>query len=186
MKKSLLIFAALAFLSAAHSFAQEEIDYDTEIQESEETGRAKKEKVRVKRTKRAGQDVAVQKGLVRMETVGSSGAVLFYVVNGKKIFPAVETKNYGESNYISLYLENREYRLNKKGNCDYHFEVGDDSITEIFTVKNVAEVKAVYTISKIDSKDELENSVGVKYSLRNLTGKNRAFALKAVYNLCLG
>ena len=186
MKKSLLIFAALVFFAAAQSFAQEDIDYDTEVQESEETVREKKEKVRVKRTKRAGQDVVVQKGLVRMETVGSSGAVLFYVVNGKKVFPAVETKNYGESNYISLYVENREWRLNKRGNCDYHFEVGDDSITEIFTVKNVAEVKAFYTIGKMDPKDELENSVAVKYSLRNLTGKPRAFALKAVYNLCLG
>jgi len=186
MKKSLLLFAALAAVLSAPIFAQESPDYDTELQESEDVVRGKKDKIRVKRTKRAGQDVALQKGLVRMETVGSSGAVLFYVVNGKKVYPAVETKNYGESTYISLYVENREYRLNKKGNCDFHFEVDDNSITEIFTVKDVAELKAVYTISKMDPQDELENSVRVKYSLKNLTGKTRAFVLKAVYNLCLG
>ena len=191
MKKSLLIFFACLFAALAPSFAasgeQSGVDYDTEIKESESEQRSEsKNKKPEKRLNRIGNDTALQKGLVRMETARASGAVLFYVVNGRKIYPAVETSGYGESNYISLFVEAKEYRLCKKGKCKYHFDVDENSITETFTVPKVAELKAVYTIGKIDPKDELENSVSVKYSLKNLTGKKRAFALKAVYNLRLG
>ena len=186
MKKCLLLLAALAQLVTAQLFAQEKTDYDAEVQESEETAREKKVKSRAKPSRMAGKNQIVQKGLVCMETVGASGAVLFYVANGKKLYPAVETTGYGQSNYISIYVENREYRLNTSGNCKYYFEVDDKSITEVFTVKNVAELKAVYTIGKMSPKDEVENSVSVKYSLKNLTGKKRAMVVKAVYNLRLG
>ncbi|MBP5448157.1 MAG: hypothetical protein J6X95_08750, partial [Treponema sp.] len=53
--------------------------------------------------KRIGGDVALQDGTVRMETVRESGAVLFYVVNGKKTYPAVKTSEYGQSNYLSIF-----------------------------------------------------------------------------------
>lgn len=139
-----------------------------------------------KQSWRAGKDSALQEGLVRMETVSASGAVLFYVVNGKKIYPAVEPSGYGESSYISLYDGTREYRLNKNGSCKYYFESDEKSLTEVFTVKGVAELRAVYTLSKKDSKDEIINSVEVKYSLKSLLGKEKPLALKAVYNLRLG
>ncbi len=188
MKKGLSLFLALALLFSVGAAAQDEVDYDAEIQESEAAARETKTKTK-KRSKvqsMAGKNMLVKKGLVCMETVGESGAVLFYVANGKKLYPAVETTGYGQSNYISLYVEGREYRLNKSGNCKYFFEVDDNSITETFTVRDVAELKAVYKISKIDSQNELENSVVVNYSLKSLSEKKKAIALKAVYNLRLG
>lgn len=139
-----------------------------------------------KTIRRLGNDVAVQKGLVRMETVGASGAVLLYVVNGKKIYPAVETSGYGESNYISLYDGSREYRLNKKEGCEYHFEVEENSISEFFKIPGLAELKAVYEISKMDPEDEIENSITVKYTLKNISGQKKPLTLKAVYNTRLG
>ena len=186
MKRLSTAFLALLLIAGAFSFAQSDLDFDTEIKENEADARASKKKRAVKRTKRAGEDVFVQKGLVRLETVRNSGAVLFYVANGKKLYPAVDSSGYGESTYISLYAGAREYRLNKDGRCDYHFEVGENSITEFFTVKGVAELKAVYTIGKMSPKDELENSVDVKYYLNSLADKKCAFMLKAVYNLRLG
>ena len=190
--KRILFLLPLAILAAnSLAFAKKAaVDYDTEIQESEEETRqeAKRQKPSksAEKIRRFGDDVAVQKGLVRMETVRSSGAVLFYVVNGKKIYPAVDINGYGQSNYLSLYTGAKEYRLGKSGNCPYHYDVDDNSIVETFTVKGVAEFKASYTISKMSEKDEQENCVLVKYSFKNTTGKKKVFVLKAVYNLCLG
>ena len=107
-------------------------------------------------------------------------------IDGKKIFPAVDVNGYGRSNYLSLFIGAREYRLGKSANCLYHYDVDDNSITETFTVKKVAEFTSTYTICKMDEKDEQENCVLVKHSFKNATGKKKVFVLKAVYNLCLG
>lgn len=160
MKKNSLVFALAIFSLAQFAFA--------------------------KRINRFGNDVFVQKGLVRLETVRASGSVLLYVVNGKKIYPAVETNGYGESTYISIYDGVREYRLNKRSGCDYHFETEENTLTEVFKVPGVAEFKAVYEITKMDPKDEDENSLLVKYTLKNISGKKKSFVIKAVYNMCLG
>lgn len=190
MKKIILLFVLAAFVASQSAFAKKKkVDYDSEVQQSEKEEREKSEKksaAKERKIYRFGKDYAVQKGLVRMETVRESGAVLFYVVNGKRVYPAVETSGYGQSNYISFYLGGKEYRLNKKGIVSYHYDIDDNSITETFTVKGVAELIAKYEISKMDPKDEKENSILVSYSFKNLTGKTRVFVLKSVYNLCLG
>lgn len=136
--------------------------------------------------KRIGGDVALQDGVVRMETVRESGAVLFYVVNGKKIYPALKPSEYGQTNYLSLFCGAKEYRLNKNGHCAYSYDVNSRSISETLTVKDVAEVKAFYELGKYSPKDEAANSVRVRISVKNLAGKKTPLALKAVYNLCLG
>ena len=191
MKRALFLFALALFAASSLAVAAENaVDYDTEVQESEadtrQEAKSKTPSKSAERIRRFGGDVAVQKGLVRMETVRSSGAVLFYVVNGKKIFPAVDVNGYGRSNYLSLFIGAREYRLGKSANCLYHYDVDDNSITETFTVKKVAELTSTYTICKMDEKDEQENCVLVKHSFKNATGKKKVFVLKAVYNLCLG
>lgn len=136
--------------------------------------------------KRIGGDVALQDGVVRMETVRESGAVLFYVVNGKKAYPAVKTSEYGQSNYLSIFFGAKEYRLNKFGHCSYSYDVSSNSITETMLVKDVAEVVAVYQLEKYSPKDKDTNCVRVKITVKNLSQKKSALALKAVYNLCLG
>lgn len=136
--------------------------------------------------KRIGGDVALQDGVVRMETVRESGAVLFYVVNGKKAYPAVKTSEYGQSNYLSIFFGAKEYRLNKFGHCSYSYDVSSNSITETMLVKGVAEVAAVYQLEKYSPKDKDTNCVRVKITVKNLSQKKSALALKAVYNLCLG
>lgn len=192
MKKLVLIFALAAFVFSSQAFAKKKnVDFDAEVQESERDDLQKekdasKSSAKSKKIYRFGNDYSIQKGLVRMETVRASGAVLFYIVNGKKIYPAVETNEYGQSNYFSIYVDAREYRLNKNERCSYHYDLDEDSLTEIFTVSDIAEVKLVYTISKMEKSDEQENCVLAKCSVKNLTGKKRAFALKSVYNLCLG
>ncbi len=191
MKKILLLLTLALFVANTAAFAKKKtVDYDDEVKESEEETRKQSRKKSAssaaRKINRFGDDVAVEKGLVRMETVRASGAVLFYVVNGKKVYPAVDINGYGQSNYISLYMDAREYRLGKVGHTPYHYDVDENSITETFTAKGVAELKATYTIAKMNEKDELENSVLVKYSFKNMTGKKKAFVLKSVYNFCLG
>lgn len=136
--------------------------------------------------KRIGGDVALQDGTVRMETVRESGAVLFYVVNGKKTYPAVKTSEYGQSNYLSIFSGAKEYRLNKFGHCSYSYDVTTSSITETMLVKDIAEVVAVYQLDKYSPKDKDTNCVRVNISIKNLAQKKSVLALKAVYNLCLG
>ena len=136
--------------------------------------------------KRIGGDVALQDGTVRMETVRESGAVLFYVVNGKKTYPAVKTSEYGQSNYLSIFSGAKEYRLNKFGHCSYSYDVTTSSITETMLVKDIAEVVAVYQLDKYSPKDKDTNCVRVNISIKNLAQKKAVLALKAVYNLCLG
>lgn len=136
--------------------------------------------------KRIGGDVALQDGTVRMETVRESGAVLFYVVNGKKTYPAVKTSEYGQSNYLSIFSGAKEYRLNKFGHCSYSYDVTTSSITETMLVKDIAEVVAVYQLDKYSPKDNDTNCVRVNISIKNLAQKKAVLALKAVYNLCLG
>mgnify|MGYP007069903525 CR=1 FL=1 len=139
-----------------------------------------------KKNGKFGIDTVVQKGLVQMASVRASGSVLLYVVNGKKAFPAVETSDYGSSNYISIYDGSREFRLNKKNGGNYVFEADENSIAETFAIDGLAELKASYTISKESEKDEVENCVLVKYTLKNLSEKKISLALKSVYNLRLG
>lgn len=136
--------------------------------------------------KRIGGDVALQDGTVRIETVRESGAVLFYVINGKKMYPAVKTSEYGQSNYLSIFSGAKEYRLNKFGHCSYSYDVTTSSITETMLVKDIAEVVAVYQLDKYSPKDNDTNCVRVNISIKNLAQKKAVLALKAVYNLCLG
>lgn len=146
---------------------------------------AKQEKIQAQ-VKRIGGDVALQDGVVRMETVRASGSVLFYVVNGKKIYPALKTSEYGQSNYLSLFFGAKEYRLNKNGHCVYNYDVNSNSIKETLLVKGVAEVVAYYELAKYSPNDSQTNSVRVKVTVKNLQEKKSVLALKAVYNLCLG
>lgn len=136
--------------------------------------------------KRIGGDVALHDGLARLETVRASGAVLFFVANGKKNIPALKTSEYGQSNYISIFSGAKEYRLNKNGHCSYSYDVNSNSITETLQVKDVVEVVATYQLDKYSPKDTQTNCVRVKLKMRNLADKKAVLALKAVYNLCLG
>lgn len=141
---------------------------------------------KVESVKRVGKDVAVHDGLVRMETARASGAVLFYVVNGKKIYPAVKTSEYGQSNYLSVFAGAKEWRLTKGGRCSYKYDVSANSIVETMLVKGVAQVTASYEIGKYRPGDKASNCVRVKVAVTNLAKEKTPLSLKAVYNLCLG
>ena len=129
---------------------------------------------------------AIQDGLVRVEPSRQSGAVLIYLVSGKKVYPVVQTSEHGQSNYLSVFVDGKERRLNQNGHCSYHFEVDDTSITETITLKGVAEVTAVYSLAKSDDADALTKTLDIRHTVKNLADKKTSLALKAVYNLCLG
>lgn len=131
-------------------------------------------------------DAAVQDGLVRVEPSRQSGAVLIYLVNGKKVYPVVQTSEHGQSNYLSVFIDGKERRLNQNGHCSYHFEVDDDSVTETITLKGIAEVTAVYSLAKPEGADALTKTLDIRHTVKNLSDKKISLALKAVYNLCLG
>lgn len=130
--------------------------------------------------------VAVQEGFVRMEPDRESGAVLLYLVSGKKVYPVVQTSEHGQSNFLSVFIDGKERRLNKNGHCSYHFEVDDNSIVETIVFKNVLEVTAIYSLAKPDESDGLVKAINVSHTIKNISAKKTSMSLKAVYNLCLG
>ena len=202
MKRRLLTIALLAFAFASLAYAKKaknavqaeqeavEESFEDAVAEEEVLSDAdpvpQKDPAASPVQKIGGGDVALQDGLVRMETARASGAVLFYVVNGKKIYPALKPSEYGQTNYLSIFVGAKEYRLNKNGHCSYNYDVSANSIKETLLVKNVAEVVAVYELGKYAPKDQVTNCVRVNVTVKNLSDKKTSLALKAVYNLCLG
>ncbi len=137
-----------------------------------------------------GADAVVSRGIVRMKTVHENGSVLFYVRHLKKGFiPVVDTANHADSNFIALYADGVEYRLNRSEKADFVFDVDRNSITETFTIKGLAELKAVYSFGNdLESEPDGDNvnSILVNYTVKNISGEPHEFAVKAMHNLVLG
>ncbi len=189
MKRNFLAPFFLAAALASFSYAQDAADFDQEVKQDERTAQGLEQEKNAsdsKVIKKLGGDAAVQSGLVRMETVRASGAVLFYILNGKKAYPALSVRECGQGNYFSVFSRAKEYKMNKAGHAGYSYSVGENSIVETITMKGVAEIKASYEIGKSSPKEKRADSIKVKVQLKNLSGRDGVLALKAVYNLCLG
>lgn len=125
-----------------------------------------------------GKNVSVEKEIVRLQTFAENGSVGFYISGKGGVWhPVVETNDQGESTYISLFVDRKEYRLNRSKKVDYHYEVEGDCVSVIYDIKSLAQLKAEYRI--------WNSSVLVSYSLSNLDSKPHSFAIKAVYNTIL-
>lgn len=140
-------------------------------------------------SKKLFENFSVARGIVKLQSVMANGSVLLFIENGGKKqdswMPVVEQNDLGESNYISLFIDGIEYRLNGSGKVARSFEAGSDFVTITYRVKRLAELKANYVISSRNLSGNAD-CVLVSYSIMNRDKKTHDFALKAVYNTILG
>ena len=140
-------------------------------------------------SKKAFENFSVSRGIVKIQSVMENGSVLLFIENdGRKKdpwMPVVEQRDLGESNYISLFVDGVECRLEKSGKIACSFESGSDFVTITYKIKKLAEVKANYVISSRNFVGDAD-CILVSYSILNCDKKKHDFALKAVYNTILG
>ncbi len=139
--------------------------------------------------KKAFENFSVSRGIVKLQSVMENGSVLLFIGNDDRKKdswrPVVEDRDLGESNYVSLFIDGIEYRLNKSGKVACSFEFGSDFVTVTYKVRKIAEVKANYVISARNAVGDAD-CVLVSYSILNRDKKRHDFSLKAVYNTILG
>lgn len=140
-------------------------------------------------SKKAFENFSVTRGIVKIQSVMENGSILLFIQNdGRKKdpwMPVVEQRDLGKSNYISLFIDGVECRLEKSGKVACSFEAGSDFVTVTYKVRKIAEVKANYVISSRNLTGDAD-CVLVSYSILNRDKKKHDFALKAVYNTILG
>ena len=114
------------------------------------------------------------------------GSFNIYAINKKdKCIPLLSTSNEYTSTNLQIKTEKKVYKLVSDSNVNYSLLKNDNSMTVIYDIPKICEVKANFKFLHSSSENDYD-TLKVTYSITNKGTKKEDFSLKAIYDTVLG
>lgn len=134
----------------------------------------------------SNKEIELKKGIVKVKVKPSLGTFNICAINkNDKSIPVLSTSNEYTSTSLQIKTGKKVYKLISDSNVNYSLLKGDKSLTVIYDVPNVFEVKATFMFLQSSAENDYD-TLKVTYTITNKGTKKDNFSLKAIYDTVLG
>ena len=131
-------------------------------------------------------EIELSKGIVQVKVKPNLGSFNICAINKKdKCIPLLSTSNEYTSTNLQIKTEKKVYKLVSDSNVNYSLLKNDNSMTVIYDIPKICEVKANFKFLHSSSENDYD-TLKVTYSITNKGTKKEDFSLKAIYDTVLG
>lgn len=187
MKKNIFLCILTIFFALLISCKSSETKKNN-IEESEKSSSAEKndKKNYVGWIDTSKKEIELTKGIVQVKVKPNLGSFNFCAINkNDKYIPVLATSNEYTSTSLQIKTGKKVYKLVSDSNVNYSLLKSDNSMTVIYEIPKVCEVKANFKFMQSSSENDYD-TLKVTYTITNNGTKKEDFSLKAIYDTVLG